>query len=490
VDTRALPAVPYRARLEQRRPAGWLTDRTRHELTPVEMLALLEQVARTNRLFYLHPSFGRFFEGFYLEPAGMIYEMKPRGKDPLDLPPMNAASREANEQFWTRWWELELAELVSPPTRPAWWERAGARLGLSPAPRDQDRLLRDWYSIPLGTWGVALQRQGRLREAQTRLEQALLLNPNNLPAWFSLAWNKNAQAGNHTGLSDFRRLASQPGNPNLMPGVLNSSGPFDEPTVGYFIGSVYYDHGMLVQAAEAMERVRAQVPGAPAPEMKLVAIYNLLRMPERSRPLVNHLRETFRNAPANSLLDTELAMQESYSWVLQTNLANASETLQALVRQYPDDPHIASRVVGALLAFRDVTNAWQLAEERLAKSPDDVAALNDEAMVLLQSGQAAAALPLLNHILTLTNMPAAHRNRAFARIATRDFAQGKTELIELENTGAADGLVDYGLALVAWHGHETNSARHYLQLSLSNSPAGGPLWQQAKTGLRMLELAK
>jgi predicted Zn-dependent protease len=221
-----------------------------------------------------------------------------------------------------------------------------------------------------------------------------------------------------------------------------------------------------------------------------VEIYNFLRMPDRSRPLVNQLREAFRNEPTNSAVDLDLALQESYSWLLQTNAANASDALQSLLRQHPDDAHIASRVVAAYLAFDDVTNALRLVEARLAKSPDDVPALNDKAMVLMHSGQSAAALPVLDHVLALTNQPAAHRSRAFARMATQDFAQAKAELDELENSGPPDGMVDYGLALVAGHGSETNSARHYFQLCLSNTPAGGALWQQAKAGLRTLEPAK
>ena len=486
VDTRALPTVQYRARLEQRLPAGWLTDQTRHELTLVETRRLLEQVARTNRLFYLHPSFGQFFEGFYLEPAGLIYEMKPRGKHPLDLPPMPAAVTEANEQFWTGLWDQDLAAISSAPPRPNWWSAKLERLGLAPASRDQDRLLRDWYSIALGTWGVALQKQGRLPAAQARFEQALQLDTNNFSARLSLDCNTNLQAGDHLGLADIRQL----GKPDLVEAIVKSRGPVDEPSACYLVGSVYFEHGLPVQAAEQMARVRTLVPGSPAPELALTEIYNLLGMPEPSRLLVSHLRETSRKTPANSSLDLQLALQESYSWLLQTNLANARDVLQSVVRQHPNDQQIAGHVILAYLAFGDVTNALQLVEERLAKSPDDVTALNDQAMILIQSGQDAAALPVLDHVLTLTNEPVARVNRAFARIATHDFARAKTELNELENSGAADGLVDFGLALVAAHESDTNSARHYLQLCLSNTPAGKPLWQRATARLRQFDPPK
>ena len=251
VDTHALPSVDYRAGLERRQPAGWLTDQNRHELTPVESARLLTQVAQSNRLFYLHPSYGHFFEGFYLTPTGMIYEVKLRGKNPLELPPLPDSVTEANEKFWTSLWDQQLASLAAPAVRhTAAWVARMKRYGLTPAPRYQDRLLADWYSIALDGWAVALQKQGRLPEARQRFEQALRLNTNNLSARISLECNTNLQAGRGMGLADVTKVAAQLQNPNRINLILNSGGPFDEPTVTYLLGSVFFQGGMLLQAAE------------------------------------------------------------------------------------------------------------------------------------------------------------------------------------------------------------------------------------------------
>ena len=161
------------------------------------------------------------------------------------------------------------------------------------------------------------------------------------------------------------------------------------------------------------------------------------------------------------------------------------------MRQHPGDPQIAaSRVLLGFLDLNDVTNALQLVEERLAKSPDDVPSLYAKAMILMQSGRAAAALVVLDHVLTLTNLPVVRVKRAFVLIATQNFIQARSELNALQNSGTEAGWVDFGLALVAGHDYDTNSARHYLQLCLSNTPTGTPLWVQANASLRRLEPAK
>jgi Flp pilus assembly protein TadD len=460
VDTRALPTVRYRARLEQRRPAGWLTDQTRHELTPIETLRLLAQVARTNRLFYLHPSFGHFFETFYLEPTGTIQEMKLRGENRLEVPAIPGVALEANEQFWTRLWSEELAAMVPPSPRPSEFSRKLAGLGLTPAPRYQDLALGQLYSIPLEAWGVTLQRQGRLREAQTRFEQALLLNSNNLSARYSLACNTNLQAGNKLEVGDIGKV----GSPDYVIETLKAFGPFDDPTHDFFLGSVFLADGMLFQAAEQLARVQILVPAAAGPARELAGLYNRLRMPERSLALVNQMREELRQAPlTNSMalasLDLDLALEECNSWRLETNQAKARDALLSVVKRHPDDPQTAQRVVSAFLQINDLTDAGPLVDERLASAPEDANLLNAKGVILLKSGQAAAALPYLDHALAITNAPFVRLNRALAQIENLDFVPAKSDLAELQKSGYASEEVNFANGLLIQAADQLERAR-------------------------------
>jgi tetratricopeptide (TPR) repeat protein len=490
VDTRALPTVEYRARLERRRPCGWLTDQTRHQLTPLEILRLLQQVARTNRLFYLHPSYGYFFESFYLEPTGPVFEMKPRGKDPMAVPPMTDALVTANEHFWTGVWDRYLAPLAIPaPHRPNYLQQKLKRLAITPVPNKLDRVLAAWYSLALDDWGVRLQRQGRLPEARVRLQQAVQLNTNNVAARLNLACNAQLAATNAMGLGEVGKVAGELGKPDRLNALINAGGPFDDPTLVFLLGVSFMDQELPVQAAEQFERAHWLAPGSLAPELALAQIYNRLHMADRSRPLINHLRQESAKLPDNRSLDLNLALLDSYAWLQQTNAANAREALQSLIEQHPDDPQINNRVLAAYIALGDTTNALQLADVRLAQSPDDVNTLNNKAMIWLQTGRAADAIALLNHVLELTNLPTARINRAYAGIACTNFSLAESDLRELEKEGFTSPMVSFGLATVAEYHHDTNQTVLYLQRCLSNSPAGGSLWLRAKARLSVLQKA-
>jgi tetratricopeptide (TPR) repeat protein len=489
VDTRELAKAEYRAGLQRRLPAGWLTEKNRHELTPLETLRLLAQVAATNRMFYLHPSYGYYFEAFYLQPTGSIYEMKLRGKDPLDVPPLTGAEVAANESFWTGAWNRDLASLVPPPSGTYGLTGKLAHYGLVPASRAQDLAVAEWYSILLNTWGVALQKAGHLAEANARFEQALELDTNNLSARISLACNTNLQAGVKLGLGEVTKLADQLGNLERLNAVMDRGGPFDEPAMDYLMSRSFQSQGLMVQAAEQLERVHTLAQDAVVPELELADIYNRLRLTGRSRPLIDHLREEMRKMPANSQLDMNLALLDADSWALQTNLANARNVLQTLAEAYPNDPDITTRVMATYVSLGDLTNALQLADAQLAKKPDDPTGLNTKATILLQAGRTTEAIGILDHLLLLTNLPSARLNRALGSLANRDFHQAESDLHELENEGNDSPVINFGFALVAQHSNDTNQALHYLQLCLTNVPAGSPLWEQANAHIRMLQPA-
>ena len=89
LDTRSLPSPPYIRFLHDKFPKIWPEMVSATEVKPASPLGpvtVLTVLARTNELYYLHPSFGLFFEQFYPEAHGVVYKLKFLPGDKLSMP--------------------------------------------------------------------------------------------------------------------------------------------------------------------------------------------------------------------------------------------------------------------------------------------------------------------------------------------------------------------------------------------------------------------
>ena len=63
-------------------------------------MALLIKLSEKRPIYYLHPSFGYYFELFYPVPHGLAYEMKRYSTNYISPPPLTEAEIAGNETFW------------------------------------------------------------------------------------------------------------------------------------------------------------------------------------------------------------------------------------------------------------------------------------------------------------------------------------------------------------------------------------------------------
>src|SRR5208282_1176967 len=90
--TKSLVVPAYHRFLHREFPQKWpdLVSATQNNpLHPLGLILVLNLLSKTNELYYLHPSFGYYFEQFYLEPEGSVYQLKALPVDTL-LPPLPA----------------------------------------------------------------------------------------------------------------------------------------------------------------------------------------------------------------------------------------------------------------------------------------------------------------------------------------------------------------------------------------------------------------
>ncbi len=106
VDTASLAVPAYHSYLHKTSPAKWPDTVSASEQTngvsPLHLIGLLATLAKTNELYYLHPSFGYYFEQFCMEPHGLVYKLNTLPDDTL-LPPLPDKNLiAANETFWAQ----------------------------------------------------------------------------------------------------------------------------------------------------------------------------------------------------------------------------------------------------------------------------------------------------------------------------------------------------------------------------------------------------
>ena len=376
VATRSLVSPEYRARLERLGTGHWPVSTNAQEFRRREMLQLTDWLAQRNQVYYLHPGFGAFNGWYYQHPTGLVFEIKRFSTNATFLPTLAAEAVTKNEPFWDDLTpQIESLQRAGTTAEPSFIRTVKKRLYLGPVVPSQVALLKEWYSMALNSWGVELQRNGRLPAAQRRFNQALLLDTNNWVARINLNCNSNLQAGTSMSLTGAAGAVDQLGSPEKLVAIMSRLGTIDDPVGCFLLGNVWRQAGLPRWAMQQYERARVLAPDSPAPEFALADLYLHWGREDLAMASINHLRESVKKAPENSGLDVRLSVLEAGVWLSQSNLNRATGVLHSAVQQHPNDIPTLIRIAQAYFAFGDFTNAEQLVIRVFGREPDNVSAL-------------------------------------------------------------------------------------------------------------------
>lgn len=256
LDTDSLVLPAYHQFLHEKYPKLWpdtFNARDTNTISPLQLLVLLTTLAKTNDLYYLHPSFGYYFEQFYMQPHGLVYRLKTLPSDSL-LPPLPDNNEiDENEAFWARA-ELQAFKPIErtlaarhPEESQSWGESMLAGLHV---PQEQNLnavVAGAFYSRSLDYWGVQLQRAGNLAIAAEHFEMAQKLNPDNGVARINLQFNHSLQAGDKVPVDLAKTSLDQFGRYNSWSALLDAGGAFDRPAFASRTASSGYETGFSVR---------------------------------------------------------------------------------------------------------------------------------------------------------------------------------------------------------------------------------------------------
>lgn len=490
VDVSALTSMEYRAWLGRKHPGLAVPATNRRDVAPNELRDWIDKQTASHRVYYLHPSSGYFFEAFYLVPAGTVYELKPFVTDTVQPPPPSTALFAQSEKSWAEA-DTQIASLqLASGKKAAAAENFFAKLlSLQPATFVQGDILKLWYSMALNGRGVQLQRAGSLPAAQECFLQAIALNETNWIAHCNLFCNTNLQAGNPLNLAIAAKLVGGLANMGTVTALLSRFGPVDEPAFCFALGHTFTQARLPRQAMQQFERAAELAPAELAPKLELVSLYTRAHLASRAAATITQLQAATQAWPATHAIRLQLALLDAGFQRSQTNLAQARQILNDLIPIHADNLVGLESVVKEYIVMQDFTNAEAAFNHQLAQMPNNPFLLQAKSELLIQSGRSAAAIPVLNHLLELTNYPPATFNRAIAFLRITNYAAAQADFLALTNASVDVPSIDYGLAESALGFGETNLAIQYLNNCLAKTPKQSAVWNKVSSRLKELNHA-
>jgi tetratricopeptide (TPR) repeat protein len=480
VDTHSLNWSAYHRFLHKKAPTIWpeLSDKKSEGVAPIAILNLLQQIAKSNSVCYLNPSFGYYFEAFYQEPHGLSYRLKPLPEDTLVPPPATTNLIAENRDFWNQFTQAEMPRLQqSPkprdpsayPNNPIEWVLM--HLHDQTAYNPNILLVENFYSRALDFWGVELQRAGQLSAAAECFTNAQTINPDNITANINFYFNQNLQTGTATTIDPQRATPDQFGKYRNWNAVMNANGPFDEPSFIVANSIQLAQGGLLRQSIAPFARARELAPDNLPVRLWLAQLYLFNHLPDRALdnlhdPMTHPYR--FGLTESNSTQVNFLAAAAHFQ---KNDLGPGISLLEQETVRHPNDASFLASVAQVYFSHALYTNALKVIEIQLAQTPEDPQWLLSKGYAQLQIGAYDQAISAMTRVLEITtNNSTARFNRAIAYLQSDKLNEAHADYVALQTDYTNSYPIAYGLAEIAWRQHATNDAIKNYQIYLANAP--------------------
>jgi tetratricopeptide (TPR) repeat protein len=471
------------------------------------LVQLSLSLVASNSLYYLHPSFGYYFEFFYQEPHGLVYELRPYPSDMLTIPPLPKVWVDENIKFWQTADEItlnSLAKEITPSvsskesTGTSLINRLVAKAHLVKEQNHDAEVIAAYYSRGLDYWGVELQKVGEFTNAATNFAKALELNPGNVVAAANLRCNGRLQAGLVSTTHPSGSIEDEFGKARNWDGVIADNGPFDEPRFCFEQGMAMVRNNLPHQAAQQFDRVRALEPKQSdkivaldpmhlEARLWLAHLYVINHLPSNAVPLIREIRAHPDLLPILSTNRAEMLFVETAACFANGDAQGAEAAVKKMLNQYPDDQDLLDTATQVYINFHAYSNALTTVEQQIKLCPTNMTALVSKGNVCIWLGTEAEgaksrvltpvakawyeqAIPPLDRALMVdSNNPYALLDRGIANLRLDNLDDAQRDYEKLQLVLPASTRVNYGLQEIAYRKNDTKAAIQYCQLYLAQA---------------------
>jgi tetratricopeptide (TPR) repeat protein len=454
--------------------AAIFSDMTAPQPPTTDCIHLLEKLAESRDIYYLNPSFGNYFERFYLEAHGLVYRLNLYPTNAWTAPPASPELLEESRAIWKEA-SADLKFVERTIHQPA------ASVPAGPLRRLQDiahvsvetnsyaPTLGKYYSRALDYWGVELASSApsgdtnRWREAGDCFDLAQRLNPNNRPARINLQYNQDTLMGKpplYKKLADFDEML---GNYLKWWDVIDSGGPIDEPNFCRALGGVFRDGQNYRQAIHQFERLRVLMPLDPSAPFQLSQTYLFI---------LNHPDALYYAypSPMQTGIDATVAAEQA----LRLDPEDANTLCQKALAYWQLGLYLQAHtnlLTPSTPTFSQAySNGLSAVVQWLRIAPDQPNALFMQSMCLMQLGQFDQAITPLSALISQSANPVARLNRAICYFRLGKLDAAKQDYQSVIKTHPEAYQADYGLAEIAYGEKDFPTAVKYYQLYETNGP--------------------
>ncbi|MGA4643393.1 tetratricopeptide repeat protein [Limisphaera sp. 4302-co] len=477
VDTRLLSFPEYHQALRRWSDGVWPeppTNTPPGPLNPVWLVDRLLRVAQVRPVYYLHPSFGYYFENFRPLPHGLVWEMQPYDAETVLPPPLDTNAVAENLRFWreTAGGAMDgLRRALGRSGATNLLDRLLSRLRVGRPVLTDARLVALSYARALTWFGVDLQRAGRWEEAADCFRLALELNPDNVVARINAEYNRTVREGNPTRITLSGPVEDLFRRYRTWDQLIGDNGPFDEPTFCYEQGRVFAQGFLFRQAIREFDRVRQLDPQDLPSRLWLAQLYLTVQRPRHALAVVEELKVAPERFGLTFTNQIELLGLEGMARMQLGQPEQVHKLLQQAVGTGPTNHYLLAVCAQVYLRAGDWTNAIPLFDRQLEVMPQDTDAMMNKGYACLQAGRFEEAVEVLNRLLTLQpNNHPAWLNRAIAQLRLGRLDDAWQDYQRLLKLYPRVHTIHYGLAEIAWRRRDTNTAIQHYEAYLETAP--------------------
>lgn len=364
-------------------------------LEPDNMSQWMLWYAGKEDVYYLHPSFGHFFEACKPTSIGLLTHLTTFKDNNPSL--WKLTSEEQNHL--TSYWKKNYATLDSIPALPNEGKKVSGPTFFVSA----------FYSRALTASAVELCKSGDKASAITLCQKAFKLFPQNISAFMNQHYYQTGtQIFSEDQEQKYQEMQNNYNGASIKTIVL-FCGPFDTPAQLFELGRMFSQNLQWRQAFQCFLRVQEYEPNNIKNLIFLAYTDSMVGESEHALQLIHEAKAfikksieespTAANVPSLKANLTELDTQEAACLLTAGKIDEALSLLTTAFKAHSQDNNILNMLIRAHIAKGNFDQALPLLERILAVSPDNKEALTRKALCLMGLNHPQEALIYIDNLL-------------------------------------------------------------------------------------------